>query len=195
MPAPPLTTKPPTAPPTYPATREGVTAALTALGDSPDRVADTLAATGRLGEPGESRECPVAVYLHDVLSPTWPVSIAGATVTVWTNGHRVDVVLPGPVRRFVAAFDLGAYRFLYPVGYVDPEAAGRPVDPLARATAPYPDTTADTHADIRADSASHAADTRPDTRPDTGAAAVRTCPRTSSPDLGPDIVSRLEVTL
>ena len=132
MTAPTITTNPTS----YPATREGVSAALAALGDSTDRVADTLAAHGYLGEPAEARECPIAVYLHDVLTPAWPVSVGDGTATVYCNGVRLDVPLPDPVRRFVGAFDLGAYRFLYPAGYTDPEApADRPIDPLARATA------------------------------------------------------------
>jgi hypothetical protein len=116
---------------TYPATREGVSAALAALGDCTDRVADTLADAGHLGAPGESRDCPIAVYLHDVLTPRWPVSIGNATAAVYAGGARLDVPLPGPVRRFVAAFDLDGYPFLRPDDYTDPEATP---DPLTRAT-------------------------------------------------------------
>ena len=84
---------------TYPATREGVSAALAALGDNGDRVAGTLDAAGHLGEPGECRGCPVAVYLDAVLTPRWPVSIGDGTATVYVNGARLDVALPGTGRR------------------------------------------------------------------------------------------------
>jgi hypothetical protein len=107
--------------PTYPATRAGVAAALGALGHDPDRVAATLANLGYLGEPGEARECPIAVYLHAVISPTWPVSVGEATAAVYRNTERLDVYLPDPVRAFIAAFDLGAYWLLLPAGYTDPE--------------------------------------------------------------------------
>jgi hypothetical protein len=126
MPAPPILTR------TYPATRAGVADALESLGTAPDLIAARLFRAGYLGEPGECRDCPVAVYLHDVLDPHWPVSIGEATATVYVNGARLDVPLPGPVRRFIGAFDLGDYRFLHPPGYVDPDA---PPDPLARSTA------------------------------------------------------------
>jgi hypothetical protein len=125
MTAPPLTTNTRT----YPATREGVAEALDALGHSPDLVAARLFHAGYLGAPGESTDCPVAVYLHAVITPRWPVSTGHGTATVYVNGARLDVPLPGPVRAFIGAFDLGAYPFLHPDGYVDPEA---PADPLTR---------------------------------------------------------------
>src|SRR4051812_45418450 len=102
MTAPPLTTNTRT----YPATREGVTAALTALGDTADRVANTLAGAGYLGSPGESQECPVAVYLRDVVTPTWRVSIGAASAYVFPHGKVVAAPLPFAVRVFVDAFDL-----------------------------------------------------------------------------------------
>jgi hypothetical protein len=171
MTAPSATIKPARAPtcppPMFPTSRAGVAAALAALGGTADRVADTLATCGRLGEPGESRVCPVAVYLHNVLHPAWPVSIAEATATVYRRpGSRIDVPLPDPVRVFVAAFDLGGYRFLYPAGYTDPDTAGRPVDPMARATAPVRPGM-DTGPDIGPDGPGHiTADTAVDTDSD-----------------------------
>ena len=120
-----------TAPPTttdvgtFPATRDGVSAALAALGHVPDLIAARLAHAGHLGEPGECRDCPIAVYLHAVLTPMWPVSIGAATATVFTNGSRLDVPLPDPVRDFITCFDLGDFTFLHPDGYTDPEQGDR----------------------------------------------------------------------
>jgi hypothetical protein len=119
----------------YPAAQAGIAAALAALGNSADRVAETLRRKGFHGEPGESRGCPIAVYLRAVLYPTCPVSVGEARATVRCASARLDAYLPDPVRQFVARFDLGGYRFLYPADYVDPDtpdARNAPTDPLAR---------------------------------------------------------------
>ena len=115
--------------PIYRPDADGVTRALALLGSTADQVAWALARRVFVGEPGESRGCPVAAYLRATLTPTCPVSVGAARVYVF--GERlVSVPLPDPVRLFVDAFDLGAYPFLHPPGYVDPDP---PPDPAARA--------------------------------------------------------------
>jgi len=110
--------------PVYPPTGEGATAALMLLGTTAEQVAHTLACRDCLGEPGESCNCPIAVYLHRMLRPTCEVAVGETTVIVFApDGAIHEVDLPGPVRRFVAAFDLGAYPFLRPD--FDPEQEGR----------------------------------------------------------------------
>ena len=113
--------------PTCPATRTGVSAALATLGDTPDRVAKILADGGHLGEPGEDTYCPVAAYLHTAIPSIteYAIAVTGTTVIAHRSAGRVEADLPDPVRRFVAAFDLGAFRFLRTAGDIDPDDPDR----------------------------------------------------------------------
>lgn len=84
---------------------------LAALGDTPTRVAATLASAGVKGTPANSRECAVAVYLDAVVaadSRVRGVKVCKSEVLVERTGwwrRSVVVPLPTPVRQFIAAFD------------------------------------------------------------------------------------------
>lgn len=91
----------------YPLTREGVAAALAALGSTPDEVAETLHAGGHLGIPVECRDCPVARYLQAVF-PGVEVRVYDVFVAVFpAEGDRFEVFLPPPVADLVELFDAG----------------------------------------------------------------------------------------
>ena len=93
-----------------------VKAALVALGDTPDAVAEALRAAGVRGVRSSCSLCPVASHLSRVF--------VGQGLDFACHRHKVDVqragghdvgsvVLPGPVRRFVSEFDHGIrYEFL-----------------------------------------------------------------------------------
>jgi hypothetical protein len=100
-----------------------VSAALAALGTTPDQVAERLHAGRFFGEPAEAHDCPIARYLRAVLTSMAGVSVGESTVAIArTAGRLTTVYLPDPVRRFIAAFDLGGYRLLLPADYTDPTA-------------------------------------------------------------------------
>ncbi len=81
------------------------------LGDTPSRVAATLAAAGVRGTPANSRECAIAVYLDAVVradSRVRGVKVCKSEVLVERTGwwrRSVVVPLPTAVRQFIAAFD------------------------------------------------------------------------------------------
>ena len=155
---------------TFPATRDGIRAALDALGHTPTQVAASLDRAGYVGEPGECTRCPVAVYLLGTLDPATlqpagllidPVAVGDTTVTVLrADAIRHEVDLPESVSRFIAAFDLGGYAFLLPAGYIDPEAPTEDPDTA-------PDTGPDTVCHTSTDTADTSADMAPDMAPDT----------------------------
>jgi hypothetical protein len=157
---------------TVPATAEGVRAALAALGDSPDRVRANLDHAGHRGEPGESTRCPVAAYLLAILAAgrlraVNPVAVGDTTVTVFladATSHEVD--LPGPVRGFVAGFDLGEYAYLHPADYVDPETDAGPDGGPDSPGRPTTDTAMDTAPDVADTGRCAGTDGFADTRPD-----------------------------
>lgn len=95
----------------YPLTADGLTAALDALGDSANRVADTLHRMGHRGNPGCDTSCPVANYLAEF----WPramVSVIqdhglGLVAEIWDGSADpvVSVPVPSPVADFIERFD------------------------------------------------------------------------------------------
>jgi hypothetical protein len=92
---------------TYPATVEGITAALEALGDTPDLVASNLLKGGFRGEVGECSRCPVALYLQAQF-PGWLVYVGTdhlLATEVADADSLVSVDLPGAVVEFVDSFD------------------------------------------------------------------------------------------
>jgi hypothetical protein len=106
---------------TYPLTADGVAAALAALGDTPDHIADTLYAGGYRGHRGDECCCPLSRYLLDVTD--------AIEVHVWSDGpdpdyveafrnespdgtpfYLIKVPLSEPLSRFLYRFDCeGAY--------------------------------------------------------------------------------------
>ncbi len=92
---------------------------LAELGDSPDEVAETLRATGVRGVPRDNRSCAVALYLSALVGSEPSIrSVAVGHCSLTINlvaprdsrpAGRLQVQLPKPVRRFVAAFDARQY--------------------------------------------------------------------------------------
>src|SRR5690242_13749554 len=81
---------------------------LTALGNHPDQVAQSLLAAGCLGEPLCS-SCPIAVYLlKSDLAPR-SVNVNDLTVCLYWDDGMEEIDLPEPVSRFVPRFDAGKY--------------------------------------------------------------------------------------
>lgn len=97
-------------------TEGGLAAALRALGDTPNAVADKLLAGGHYGRPDDDCNCPVAEYLESVY-PGLFTSVTdqppdGLVAEVHEGGldyRGVLVSLPKPVAEFVRAFDAGEY--------------------------------------------------------------------------------------
>ena len=75
--------------PTYPLSDEGITAALTALGNDPDRIRQTLATGGFKGTRDDESCCVVANYLRAVLPPI-------EDVYVWQGGAWVEWTVTDP---------------------------------------------------------------------------------------------------
>jgi len=91
---------------------------LAELGDSPDKVAETLRVTGVRGVPRDNRSCAVALYLSALVGSEPRIrSVAVGHCSLTINlvapdsrpAGRLQVQLPKPVRRFVAAFDARQY--------------------------------------------------------------------------------------
>lgn len=88
---------------------------LTALGDTPARVAASLGQAGVRGIPSNSRGCAVAVYLSAVVAAddrVRGVKVCKSEVLVERAGwwrRSVVVALPTAVRQFIAAFDARSY--------------------------------------------------------------------------------------
>jgi len=92
---------------------------LAELGDSPDEVAETLRATGVRGVPRDNRSCAVALYLSALVGSEpsiRSVTVGHCSLTInlvaprdSRPAGRLQVQLPKPVRRFVAAFDARQY--------------------------------------------------------------------------------------
>lgn len=87
--------------------RSELTAALKALGDTPDAVADTLRALGITGVRRSHRTCPVARYLSEVFGPD--VSVGRDMSHVRVNGVIAETTTPQPVTQFISLFDNGRY--------------------------------------------------------------------------------------
>ncbi len=84
------------------------------IGDSPDAVAGRLNEEGVRGLPGEVSECALARYLQAVVGTEMSVRrvvVKEWSVRVFRTGSRLPSVtlLPGPVARFIRAFDAGCY--------------------------------------------------------------------------------------
>jgi hypothetical protein len=77
------------APETFPLTPDGVTAALTALGNDPEHIRQTLSAGGFKGVRDDEDSCVVATYLRAVLPPV-------EDVYVWQGGAWVEWTIPDP---------------------------------------------------------------------------------------------------
>jgi hypothetical protein len=91
---------------------------LAEMGNSADEVAETLQATGVQGVPRDNRSCAVALYLSALVGTEPSIrSIAVGHCSLTINlvaldarpAGRLQVQLPKPVRRFVAAFDARQY--------------------------------------------------------------------------------------
>jgi hypothetical protein len=91
---------------------------LAELGNSPDEVAETLRVTGVQGVPRDNRSCAVALYLSALVGSEPSIrSVAVGHCSLTINlvaldsrpAGRLQVQMPKPVRRFVAAFDARQY--------------------------------------------------------------------------------------
>jgi len=100
-------------PVTRPELRSSVHALLADLGSSPGAVADTLAAQGVQGVPGNSAGCAVARYLFAVVGVERSIRsiqvLHGCVRIKRERRPALRLPLPAPVARFVAGFDAGRY--------------------------------------------------------------------------------------
>jgi len=84
---------------------------LSSLGDSPGQIASNLEALGLRATPRDPDGCVVAVLLHAALTSDpgiTSVKVTNKKVVLRTPQRwrrSVQVRLPGPLRRFVEAFD------------------------------------------------------------------------------------------
>lgn len=82
--------------------------ALELLGDTPERVAHTLAALGCRGERHNPCYCPVVVYLRRQRVGKFALALVGRRLHVTgRDAWEEQLVLPAAVRDFAAAFDEG----------------------------------------------------------------------------------------
>lgn len=84
------------------------------MGGSPEAVARRLNDEGVRGLPGQVSECALARYLQAVVGTEMSVRkvvVKEWSVRVFRTGGRIPSVslLPGPVARFIRAFDAGCY--------------------------------------------------------------------------------------
>lgn len=85
----------------------GLAQMLADLGDTPDKVADTLAAENIKGQPCNGLLDPVALY---VSTKTGEVAwVTATTVEVEEDDYSYQVTMPEPVRIFSERFDRGHY--------------------------------------------------------------------------------------
>jgi hypothetical protein len=104
---------------TYSLSEEGVTAALTALGNDPDLIAETLRAAGCKGIRDDESYCPVAIYVRRVLLGADEVYAWQGGVWVgwsWMDENGLDQEpahfdwRPSPAfAAFIEMFDAGIY--------------------------------------------------------------------------------------
>jgi hypothetical protein len=104
--------------PIYTADLAGLEQALDALGDTADQVAAKLAAMGCNGTPGMAEACPIGHYLEQVMPCGYEnPDDCGVAVECDEDVIRVRVEdagwlrinTPGPVARFIVAFDRNDY--------------------------------------------------------------------------------------
>jgi hypothetical protein len=86
--------------------RDQVVALLDQLGDTRDKVAETLAGLGVTGKPDSSNRCPVANYLRDRLPDVRDIDVSIEEITIDFETY-VDVT--NPVAEFISDFDQGYY--------------------------------------------------------------------------------------
>lgn len=77
---------------------------LGSLGDTPDKIADTLVAAGVTGKRGIAKCCPIARWLQR--NGITDASVGPRDVAVGEDDEGM-VELPDPVKVFVENFDLG----------------------------------------------------------------------------------------
>jgi hypothetical protein len=92
---------------TRPLTTDELTAALNALGDTPDHVADTLFRNGHRGHRGCDTSCPVAQYLTAVFPTAVDISVDTVEAIMFppNSDDSINVTIPEPVREFIYRFD------------------------------------------------------------------------------------------
>jgi S-DNA-T family DNA segregation ATPase FtsK/SpoIIIE len=93
----------------YPATPAGISAALAALGDSAEQVANSLRRGRHVGTPGVLEACPVARYLRTVITGVTGVLASDGGMEVFTASDVVYASTPHPVATFITGFDIGGY--------------------------------------------------------------------------------------
>ena len=92
------------------AMHQRLTDALKALGDTAEKVGQTLYNGGWRGQPQKSGDCPIARYLTSVLPDVVGVVVRSTQITVQPAGSRdVHVDLTPVVAGFVFTFDVGLF--------------------------------------------------------------------------------------
>jgi len=103
----------------YLPTPDGLAAALAALGNTAEQVAETLARAGFSGHRGDEASCPIAWYLRSTI-PSVTDAYAGlvnppcddrqrAGICLPDGAGWVDIAMPQGPAAFVIAFDDGSY--------------------------------------------------------------------------------------
>ena len=84
---------------------------LNMLGDSPEKVADTLRKKNIKGRIGSRSSCPIANYLHRYHPGRVSVSQLMARFYEKSGGteRQMQIYLPDQLRDFVGRFDAGEY--------------------------------------------------------------------------------------
>jgi hypothetical protein len=85
---------------TYSRDASGLHAALAALGDTANTIANTLLDRGHTGARGDGCDCPIAAYLRAVFGD---VHVEVLDEEIYVGG--VVIATPDPVRAFIQCFD------------------------------------------------------------------------------------------
>lgn len=98
----------------YDFSEQGLNACLSALGTTPDEVAERLSALGFRGWRGSSVDCPLARYVRTSVDGTKTCDVqADSDDEVYVRASRddglVDAFAPAAAYGFVLKFDLGDF--------------------------------------------------------------------------------------
>ena len=96
--------------------------AVTALGSTPEAVADLLDAGGWVGAIGKASACPIARYLTEVVPGAASAYVCDADISVSTGDDCLEMATPPGVLAFLEAFDDGRFPDLVdPLAEIDPD--------------------------------------------------------------------------
>jgi hypothetical protein len=86
-----------------------VNSILAGLGDSSEKVAESLRGKGIRGERGKADQCPISKLLESEIGGAGWASVSACAVIVQGDSFVSNVQPPEPVAAFVSSFDWGEF--------------------------------------------------------------------------------------